>query len=92
MGVRLCNNETNMYDMVCERIGAGRAVLHAARGLGSQQVPVTPAVLSKLYWSIAVPKMVYGFEVTPISKSRIRELDDAHRQNAKIVQGLPANI
>ena len=36
--------------------------------------------------------MVYGFEVTPINKSRIRELDDAHRQNAKIVQGLPANI
>ena len=92
MGVRLCNNETKIYDMVCERIGAGRAVLHAARGLGSQQVPVTPAVLSKLYWSIAVPKMVYGFEVTPISKSRIRQLDDAHRQNAKIVQGLPANI
>ena len=67
-------------------------MLHAARGLGSQQVPVTPAVLSKLYWLIAVPQMVYGFEVTPISKSRIRELDDAHRQNAKIVQGLPADI
>ena len=92
MGVRLCNNETKMYDMVCERIGAGRAVLHAARGLGCQQVTVTPAVLSKLYWPIAVPKMVYGFELTPIRKSRIRELDDAHRQNAKIVQGLPANI
>ena len=35
MGVRLCNNETKMYDMVCERIGIGRAVLHAAKGLGS---------------------------------------------------------
>ena len=60
MSVRLCINETKMYDMLCERIGAGRAVLHAATGLGSLQVPVTPAVLSKLYWSIAVPKMVSG--------------------------------
>ena len=68
MGVGLCNNQTKMYDMVCERTGADKAVLHAARLiLGSQKVPGTPAVLSKVYWLIAVSKMVYEFEVNPLS-------------------------
>ena len=58
---------------------AGKTVLHAAWGLGNLEVPVTSAVLSKVYWYKAVSKMVYGYEVTPISKSRIRELDDANR-------------
>ena len=41
VGVLLCNNEMKIYDMVCEPIGAGRAVLHDARGLGSLHVLVT---------------------------------------------------
>ena len=35
---------------------------------------------------------MYGMEVTPYSRIKIHELETAHRQNARIVQGLPNNI
>jgi hypothetical protein len=92
MGVKLCSDIDSKREMISQRIGVARGVIYAAKGLGSAQVPATPTVLSKLYWAIAVPKMIYGMEVTPISKILITEMDDAHRQNAKLVQGLPANL
>ena len=73
-----------------ERIGAGRNALLAARGLGSPRQPVPPTTLSKLYWSISVPKMTYGLEVVPTNDYMIEELDKAHRQNARIVQNPPS--
>ena len=47
--------------------------------------------MSKIYWSAAVPKMVYGLDVTPISKTCMSDLEDAHRQHARLVQGIPSN-
>ena len=73
-----------------ERIGAGRNALLATRGLGSPRQPVPPTTLSKLYWSISVPKMTYELEVVPTNDYMIEELDKAHRQNARIVQNLPS--
>ena len=72
-----------------ERIGAGRYALPAARGLCSPRQPVPPTILSKLYWSISVPKMTYGLEVVPTNDYMIEELDKAHR-HARIVQNLPS--
>ena len=55
-------------------------------------MPVPPKVLSKLYWTVAIPRMTYGLEVVPVSDTGLAELEHAHRQHAKIVQGLPPNI
>ena len=79
-------------DIISQRISKGRSVLYLSRGIGSGKVPVTVNVLSKLYWTIAIPKMLYGVEVTPISKGDSAELENAHRQHAKLIQGLPMNI
>ena len=92
MGVILCTDSRLQREKCSEKIGAGKTALSAARGLGSHNVPVTPCVLSKLYWSVSVPKMTYGYEVTPVSNTNLNELEDAHRQSAKIVQGLPLNL
>ena len=72
--------------------GSAKSVIHAAKGLGSDNVPVPPGVLSKIYWAVAIPKMLYGFEVLPLEESSEIRLEDAHRQNAKYIQGLPRNI
>ena len=92
VGVTLCSENITEKDIIAEKIGEGRAPLMAARGLGSSAVPVPPAVLSKLYWCISVTRMVYGIEVKPINDTMLREFEDAHRQHAKIIQGLPSNI
>ena len=89
MGVTLVS-ETNMNkDVYTKRVGAGRQMLHASRGLGSTSMPVMPNVLSKIYWSVSVPKMTYGLEVSPISDSCIEILEKAHRYHANILQNLP---
>ena len=43
-------------------------------------------------WSVSVPKMTYGYDVTTVSNTNLNELEDANRQSAKIVQGLPLNL
>ena len=64
----------------------------AARGLGSDQVPVPPTVLNKIYWSVGIPSLIYGYDVMPLEDCDILELEAAHRRNAKIVQGVQMNI
>ena len=86
MGVKLCTDRASARQAIEERIGAGTAVLYEACGMGSAQVPVPPTVLSKVYWSVAIPKMTYGLEICPIVSSDINNLESAHRANAKIVQ------
>ena len=71
MGVTLCTDSRLQREKCSEKIGAGKAALSAARGLGSHNVPVTPCALSKLYWSVSVPKMRYGYEVTPVSNTNL---------------------
>ena len=76
------------YDLN-ERISISRRLIHSARGLGSHLVPVSPSVMSKLYWSVMVPRFTYGLEVCHLSDCYLYVLEAAHRQNAKLIQGLP---
>ena len=92
VGVTLTTSSRAAKAGVATRVGTGTKTLLAARGIGSPSVPVTPAVLSKLYWSVAVPRSLYGLEVTPITDSGMEELEKMHRNNARIVQGLPHNV
>ena len=68
-----------------------RSALNAARGIGSQLVPAPPNTLSKLYWSVALPRMAYGLEVVPVNKTTLFTMEHAHLRHAKQIQGLPAN-
>ena len=69
MGVTLCTDRASQKQAVSGRIGAARNIVYAARGLGSSNVLVPPSVLSKIYWSVAVPKLIYGLEITPIEET-----------------------
>ena len=89
MGITLTTQRMLYKKAIQERIGAGKSTLLAARGIGSHSQPVTPTVLSKVYWTISVPKMTYGVEVVPIDEANLNDIETGHRQNAKIVQNLP---
>ena len=49
-------------------------------------------VLSQIYWSVGVTRMLYGLDVKPVSDAGLQELESAHREHAKIIQGLPNNV
>ena len=92
MGVVLCKTNSSKQDDINRRIGKGQSVLNAARGIGSEQIPMPPLVLSKIYWAVAIPKVTYGLDITPINGDCMIELEKFHPKSAKVIQCLPDNI
>ena len=90
VGNTLCTTRRDQKHAIETRICAARQVVLAARGIGSKRVPVPPLVLSRIYWTVAIPKLLYGLDVTPLHESDIESLEKAHRTNARTIQGLPA--
>ena len=88
MGITLTTADSNKKEICQTRIGKAKQVLFMGLGIGGLHVTTSPNTMSRLYWSIAVPKMVYGLETTPISESNIDLLENAHRQHANLIQGL----
>ena len=91
VGVILCTTRKEEKIALEKRISAARKVVLASRSIGSLTVPVPPSTLSKMYWSVAIPKMVYGLDVSPLSENDICDLEAAHRNNAKTIQGIPVS-
>ena len=91
MGITLYSDTKLESDVVCDRISSASSVVFASRGIGSYDAPVPPTILSKIYWTIAVPRMEYGLEVTPITDKSVEELEASHRKMCKVIQGLPGN-
>ena len=91
LGISLASNKKMTHEIYDARIGTARSLLYCARGIGSKNVPVAPAILSKVYWNVIIPKLTYGFEVYPVDETGIKNLEFAHRQNCKLIQGLPVN-
>ena len=93
MGIKLCSMEKNQKQIYHERIGKGKSVLlAAARGLGSASMAIPAKVLSKICWTVAIPSMTYGLEIVPVNDGGLADLEHEHRQNAKLIQGLPSNF
>ena len=92
LGIILHNKKVPSSKIIDTRIGEGRTSLLAARGMGSKRIPVNPVVLSRVYWSVSVPRMLFGIEVIPLSDSDCQELEKAHRQNAKIIMNVPQSV
>ena len=78
--------------MLETRNGKVRSVLSSAQGLGDSLINVSPMAMSKIYWSVAIPKLTYGLDVTHVDDRCMEKLESIHRQNAKLVQSLPSNV
>ena len=89
MGVVLTPTKGKEYEFVEDKISSGKRAYYAVQGIGSNSVPITPQVGSKLYWSLSVPRMTYGMEILHMSPKSMDALEVAHTSIAKQVQGLP---
>ena len=92
MGITLCNDAALERQSYAESIGEARSSLLAARGIGSSGVPVPASILSKIYWSVSMPRLTYGLEVKTAYETALYDLERAHRQNAKLVQIYPRTL
>ena len=91
LGIDLVSDNKLIAESYSRRIGQSQKAFSALRGLGSEFLPVPPNVLSKLYWSVVIPKMTYGMEIVPITEAGMLELKKVHRNNARVIQNLPVS-
>ena len=89
MGTILQPDDKNEVEVCQKRISKAKSAIFAGLGLGSSNVTTSPTTMSKIYWSVAVPKMMYGIENTPLSEKCLDMLETAHRQHANLIQNLP---
>ena len=89
MGVTLITDQKLAPEICQRRAGKGRYPILAGLGIGGDNVRTSPSTLSKIYWAVSIPKMLYGLEVTPINDTCIKKLEDSHRENARLIQNLP---
>ena len=61
------------------------------QGIGSATKGINPITASKLYWAVAIPRLLYGCEVWGISDQHIALIQIAHEWAARAFQGLPAH-
>ena len=73
---------------IAAKISVCRKCYFSLEGIGSGGRGFDPVTLSKLYWAVCVPKMLYGIEVTDISAKSMDRLETAHSEFGRIIQGL----
>jgi hypothetical protein len=81
------NKDESKY--IIEKVCEAKRSFIAAKGLGNNCVPLSTTISSKLYWSICVPIVTYGMEISIISNECMNILEDMHWSVAKQIQNLP---
>ena len=89
VGVPVCSSRMAEKKAIAERMSASKQMYNTIQALSPPPVLLNPAILSKLYWSLCVPKMTYGMEVWPICRQNTIAMEKSHNQVAKCIQGLP---
>ena len=89
MGVVLLSDTKREVEICQKRISKAKSVIFAGLGIGGINVTTSPTTMTKFYWSVAVPKMMYGIETTPLSEKCLDLIETAHRQHANLIQNLP---
>ena len=90
MGIHIGHSTEGERQFVDKRIHKAKAAFFMSQSLGTRKIPMTPVVMTKLYWSICVPRLTHGLEIVPLSPGSVDMLEQAHTSMAKWTQRLPA--
>ena len=91
VGVPLCASVAAERTFCDERVRQHRTFCCMVQGIGSATQGINPITASKLYWAVALPRLLYGCEVWGISDQHISLFQKAHEWAARAFQGLPAH-
>ena len=91
VGVPLCASVAAERTCSDERARQHRTFCCMVQGIGSAIQGINPITASKLYWTVALPRLLYGCEVWGISDQHISLFQKAHEWAAQAFQGLPAH-
>ena len=91
LGMDLVSENKFIAESYSRRIGQSQKTFSSLWVPGIELLPVPPNVLSKLYWSVVIPKMTYGMEIVPITETGMSKLEKVHRNYARVIQNLPVS-
>ena len=95
LGVPLTMDAKHELDYIKDRVGSCKSVCYGIQSLGSQNVPMSPVVATKLYRDVCLSKLCYGVEIMDVFPESRDEMERFQSSAAKTFQGLPnqtANI
>ncbi|CAG2223523.1 unnamed protein product [Mytilus edulis] len=86
LGVKRTDGSENNFN-VKDRIQTARYALmgsgvHGTNGLN-------PEISYQIYRTYVIPRLIYGLEVLPLTKSNLEDLEKFHRKNLRHLQSLP---
>ena len=90
MGVFIGLDMDQEKKYIQKRIQKARQAFFMSQAIGSRSCPMSPVAMSKLYWTVCIPRMTYGLEVLPLHNSSVENMELAHGSMAKMTQRLPA--
>ncbi len=91
VGTMLSSKPLDTANYIKSRIKVCKKLTSAIHAIGSRRAPVTPKSACKVYNSICLSKLLYGFEIMDIPSTLIKDMESFHAEAAKSLQGLPVN-
>ncbi|CAG2219813.1 unnamed protein product [Mytilus edulis] len=89
LGIKRTDGKEQNFN-IKERIHTARRTKYALMGSGVHGTNgLNPAISYQIYKTYVIPRLTYGLEVLPLTKSNIEELEIFHRKNLRHLQSLP---
>ena len=89
LGVKRTDGSENNFN-VKDRIQTARRTRYALMGSGVHGTNgLNPEISYQIYRTYVIPRLIYGLEVLPLTKSNLEDLEKFHRKNLRHLQSLP---
>ena len=89
VGITLMSKGKVSLSAIKSKIQASKRAFYSLVGTSLYKTSLSPIALSKLYWSICIPKLLAGAEVRCFSRQEYDEYSTFHKTMAKDIQRLP---
>jgi exonuclease III len=89
VGVNIATKQVTDLCQVKKRIELSKRAMYSLVGCSLYKTCLSPLALSKLYWSVVIPKLLGNAEVRYISDTEMVEYEKFHRSVAQDIQHLP---
>ena len=76
-------------DDIKSNIASSKRALYSVIGGSIHRCGLSPLTMSKVYWSVSIPKLLAGAEVKQFSDTELAEYEKFHCQMAKDIQNIP---
>ncbi len=88
LGTPLYSKQLCEKEVVNNRITSCRKCFFSLEGVGATGRGFDPLTLSKLYWAVCVPKLLYGVEIWNVSDKHMQIMEDLHSGIGRRIQRL----